>query len=158
MKALKLDEILKPGSREQRGPEPLRKSLDLVMKSAVSKTDDQSVDESLLMGTTEHKSFKKTETTTLENFGEFSMRNLQRKEAVAIRKSSDDEQDFEEMPFVPRKKPLRKPEEESTKPAFNYMAAIMGVPKETKDTVIADPSNERDWLLDPVNLYMRGMA
>ena len=27
-----------------------------------------------------------------------------------------------------------------------------------RDKVIADPAKEKDWLLDPVNLYMRGMA
>ena len=63
------------------------------------------------------------------------------------------------MPFMPRKKPIRKPEEELQKPQTSYLTAIMSAPRDSqKDQVIADPSNEKDWLLDPVNLYMRGMA
>ena len=31
-------------------------------------------------------------------------------------------------------------------------------PAVSKQTVIAKPEEDNDWLLDPVNLYMRGMA
>lgn len=36
------------------------------------------------------------------------MKNLKRKEAVAIQYNADEEQDFDDMPFLPRTKALKK--------------------------------------------------
>jgi hypothetical protein len=76
------------------------------------------------------------------------MKNLKKKEAVAIRNTDDD---VDDIPFVPRKKPS------APKDHLTAYIAIKEAPKEP-NPVIADPGQERDWLLDPVNLYMRGMA
>jgi hypothetical protein len=43
-----------------------------------------------------------------ERAGDFSMKNLKRKEAVAVESNTDDEQDFDDMPFMPRKKVIKK--------------------------------------------------
>jgi hypothetical protein len=55
-------------------------------------------------------------------FEGFSMKQLKKKEAVPVSNHSDDE-DFEDMPFLPRKKPAKKPDDE-------ILTAFMGQPAE----------------------------
>ena len=50
---------------------------------------------------------KPVEASTLERFGDFSMRNLKRPEAVAIKHASDSEEDLDELPFMPKKKVIK---------------------------------------------------
>jgi len=85
------------------------------------------------------------------------MRALRKKEAVTIKDTDDD---VDDMPFMPRKKLAVRAEE----PKKDYLSAFIGIkeaPKQepvSNNPVIADSNQEKDWLLDPINLYMRGMA
>jgi|694.fasta_scaffold105356_1 hypothetical protein len=52
------------------------------------------------------------------------MKNLKRKEAVAIEQNSDDEQDFDDMPFMPRKKVFKKKEPEEKANVVAYVPTM----------------------------------
>ena len=91
-------------------------------------------------------------------------------EAVAIKAGSDSEQDFDDMPFMPKKKTKRlnpQPEDmqvpqerENPSKTSSMISQPIVQTSSQQNQVIADPAHnkDKDWLLDPVNLYMRGMA
>ena len=101
----------KKSQRENRPP-----SNEYVVKFAQTKTVARNNDDTLQSLNDDSNAadtvYRPVESENQTKFVEFSVRQLKKKEeAVAIAKSDDDEEDFDEMPFLPRKnKPVQKAE------------------------------------------------
>ena len=75
------------------------------------------------------------------------MQNLRKvKPAVAVK--FDENEDFDEMPFMSQRNVNRSKVDESNF-STQQLKKVVNNDEEEK---------ERDWLLDPMNLYMKGMA